>query len=413
MTGERHLVVVGHGMAAHHLVTRLREGDATDAWRVTVLAEEGHPAYDRVNLSAYLAPGGGPGSAGPPALPGRDPREDPAVELRLNTTVTAIDRRARTVVTGSGGRVPYDVLVLATGSRPAVPPVPGHDLPGCHVYRTIADLDAIRATAARAAAGAPGAAAGVVVGGGLLGLEAANALRLLGLRPHVVELAAWPMPVQLDEGGGRVLGRLVGELDVRLHCGAGVRSVDAGPDGRVAGVTLADGTALAAGVVIFATGVRPRDELAGPAGLATAERGGFLVDEHCRTRDGRIWAIGECAAVRGTTYGLVAPGYRMAELVADRLLGLEARPFPGADLSTRLKLLGVEVASFGDAHARTPGAMEFAYAGGDGRRYAKLVLDESGRVLLGGVLAGDAAAYGTLRSLLGRPLTAPPEHYLC
>ncbi|BAJ31666.1 MULTISPECIES: FAD-dependent oxidoreductase [Kitasatospora] len=396
----RTLVVVGHGMTGQRLVEDLRARDRTAAWRVVVLGEERHPAYDRVALSSYLDGR----SAADLSLVRPGLRHDALVEFRHSTRAVAVDRTARTVRCADGGTVRYDALVLATGSRPFVPPVPGHDLPGCFVYRTLDDLDAIRDAAA-------GAHSGVVIGGGLLGLEAANALRLLGLRPHVVEMAPRLMPVQVDDGGGRVLARLVSALGVRLHLAAATRAVEAGPDGRAARVRLADGTAVDTGLVVFSAGVRPQDALAADAGLPRAERGGFLVDDHCRTADERIWAIGECAAVEGRCYGLVAPGYRMAEAVVGQLLGEGPTRFPGADLSTRLKLLGVDVASFGDAHAQTPGALEYTRHLGD-TRYAKLVLDEDGTVLLGGVLAGDTRAYPVLHGLLGRELPAPADELL-
>ncbi|MEV0700446.1 nitrite reductase large subunit NirB [Saccharopolyspora sp. NPDC050389] len=395
----RTLVVVGHGMVGHRLVETLRERDAGDTWRIVVLGEEPRPAYDRVALSSYLDGK----SAEDLSLAGHELLDDPLVDLRLETAATGIDRAARTVSTSDGSELCYDALVLATGSRPFVPPVPGHDLDGCFVYRTIEDLDAIRAAATE---GEPG----VVIGGGLLGLEAANALRLLGMRAHVVEMAPRLMPLQVDEGGGQVLGRLVGDLGLTIHCGAATKSIDG--DGRVRGVTLADGTVIETDVVVFSAGVRPRDELAELAGLARAERGGFLVDESCRTSDENIWAIGECAAVEGRCYGLVAPGYSMAEGVAEQLLALGDGAFPGADLSTKLKLLGVDVASFGDAHGQTDGALEVVYANNAAGTYAKLVLSDDARILLGGVLVGDASAYSVLRPLIDRELPAPPEQLL-
>ncbi|MFJ8182235.1 FAD-dependent oxidoreductase [Streptomyces sp. NPDC096105] len=397
----RTLVVVGHGMTGHRLVEHLRAQDRHGTWRAVVLAEEPRPAYNRVALSSYLEGR----SAADLTLADRAFLTDPLVELHTATPVTGIDRQARTVTTADGAVRRYDALVLATGSRPFVPPVPGRDLPGCFVYRTFDDLDALRDTARE---GLPG----VVVGGGLLGLEAANALRLLGVRPHVVELAPRLMPVQLDHGGAHVLTRLVTGLGLRVHCSTAVREIHPAADGRVGGVTLTDGTALDARLVVFSAGVRPRDELAGPAGLATGGRGGFLVDDLCRTEDPHIWAVGECAAVRGRTYGLVAPGYRMAELVADRLLDRPTTPFTAPDTAAKLKLLGVDVASFGDAHAETEGAVEYVLRDDTAGTYAKLVLDPEGRVLRGGVLAGDATAYRTLRALTGSELTAPPDRLL-
>ncbi|PJE95479.1 FAD-dependent oxidoreductase [Streptomyces carminius] len=403
----RTLVVVGHGMVGHHLVQHLRARDPAGTWRVTVLAEEPRPAYDRTRLSSWLAGQGdhGTGGAAGPAPAGPDPAADPRVELRLATPVTTVDRHHRAVRTAHGDLVGYDALVLATGSRPLVPPVPGRELPGCFVYRTVEDLEAVRAAAVP---GRPG----VVVGGGLLGLEAAGALRRLGMRPHVVELAPHLMPAQLDGAAGRLLAGYVTELGLTVRCGTALRSVEAGPGGRVRAVVLGDGTELEADLVVFSTGIRPRDELAAPAGLETGPRGGFLVDRRCRTADPHVWAIGECAAVEGRCYGLVSPGYRMAEAVADQLLGLRDASFPGADLSTRLKLLGVDVASFGDAHASAQGAMELVYADRAARTYAKLVLAPDAGTLLGGILAGDAGAYPVLRSLVGRELPASPERLL-
>jgi nitrite reductase (NADH) large subunit len=252
---------------------------------------------------------------------------------------------------------------------------------------------------------AAGRRSGVVVGGGLLGLEAAHALRQLGLSPHVVEIAPRLMPMQVDEGGGALLRRFIENLGVRVHCGHATQAIE--PDrGRLL-VRLADGTELDTDVVVFSAGVRPRDALARDAGLSVGERGGVLVDNRCRTYDEDIWAIGECAAVEGRCYGLVAPGYAMAEVVADRLLGGNAT-FPGADMSTKLKLLGVDVASFGDAHGKTEGALDVVHNDPIAGRYAKLVVSDDARTLLGGVLVGDAEAYGTLRALVGAELPADP-----
>ncbi|MBA8824787.1 nitrite reductase (NADH) large subunit [Saccharopolyspora lacisalsi] len=397
----RTLVVVGHGMVGHRLIETLRSRDESGSWHVVVLGEEAHPAYDRVGLSSYLDGK----TAADLSLVSQEFHTDPRVELRLNTGAAAIDRRNRTVTTTDGAVLGYDALVLATGSRPFVPPVPGHDLPGCHVYRTLDDLDVIRE---QATPDRPG----VVVGGGLLGLEAANALHTLGMTTHVVEMAPRLMPLQVDEGGGHVLNRLIGDLGLHVHPGAATETIHADREGRVDAVTLSDGTRLDTDMVVFSAGVRPRDELADAAGLERGQRGGFLVDDRCRTGDAAIWAVGECAAVEGRCYGLVAPGYSMAETVCEQLLDLGDARFPGADMSTKLKLLGVDVASFGDAHAATDGALEVVYANNAAGTYAKLVLSDDARVLLGGVLVGDAGAYATLRPLVNRELPSSPEQLL-
>ncbi|MBQ1162811.1 nitrite reductase large subunit NirB [Streptomyces sp. A73] len=397
----RRLVVVGHGMVGHRLVEALDSRDVERQWQITVLAEEPRPAYDRVALSSCFD------GADESAL--RLPEHDPErVGLRLGDPACALDRAGRTVLTASGDRVPYDALVMATGSRPFVPPLPGATAPGCLVYRTLDDIAAIRAAADKSTTGR-----GVVVGGGLLGLEAANALRLLGLATHVVEMAPHLMAVQLDEGGGALLGRMVGELGVTVHTGTGTQQVLTDPEtGAASGVELSDGTFLETDLVVFAAGVRPRDELARDAGLEVGERGGVVVDETCRSvTDPRVWAVGEVACIEGRTLGLVAPGYAMAESVADRLLGGEAG-FPGADTATQLKLLGVGVASFGDAHATTPGALEVVLNDPVAATYGKLVVSDDAKTLLGGILVGDTSGYPLLRPLVGSALPADPATLL-
>ncbi|WP_410605404.1 nitrite reductase large subunit NirB [Amycolatopsis sp. lyj-90] len=394
----RKLVVAGHGMVAHRLVEAVRAEDRTGEWQVVVLAEEARPAYDRVALTSYVDTWD-PASL---ALEGADYAGDPLVELRLGDAVTSVDRERKVVVTESGYEQPYDALVLATGSRPFVPPVPGHDLPGCFVYRTIEDLDAIREAAQRPGRGRRSA---VVIGGGLLGLEAAKALRDMGLSPHVVEMAPRLMPLQVDEGGGGLLRRLITELDVTVHTGTSTDAIE--PDGERYIAKLGNGTELDVDLVVFSAGIRPRDDLARSSGLEVGARGGILVDDSCRTSDPAVYAIGECAAVDGKVYGIVAPGYAMAEIVAARLTGGEGT-FPEPDMSTKLKLMGVDVASFGDAHAATEGALEVAFNDAVAGTYKKLVISDDSKTLLGGVLVGDASEFNTLRAMVGRPLPAEP-----
>ncbi|OLZ56856.1 nitrite reductase large subunit NirB [Amycolatopsis keratiniphila] len=394
----RKLVVVGHGMVAHRLVEAVRAEDKDGQWQVVVLAEEARPAYDRVALTSYVDTWD-PASL---ALEGADYAGDPLVELRLGDAVATVDRERKVVVTEAGYEQSYDSLVLATGSRPFVPPVPGHDLPGCFVYRTIEDLDAIREAAQRPGRGRRSA---VVIGGGLLGLEAAKALRDMGLSPHVVEMAPRLMPLQVDEGGGGLLRRLITDLDVTVHTGTSTDAIE--PDGERYIARLGNGTELDVDLVVFSAGIRPRDDLARSSGLEVGARGGILVDDTCRTSDPAVYAIGECAAVDGKVYGIVAPGYAMAEIVAARLTGGEGT-FPEPDMSTKLKLMGVDVASFGDAHAATEGALEVAFNDAVAGTYKKLVVSDDSKTLLGGVLVGDASEFNTLRAMVGRPLPAEP-----
>ncbi len=404
-TATRTVVVVGHGMVGHRFVEALRSRDTESTWKVVVLSEEADAAYDRVGLSSYV----GAWDRASLALAGNTYAGDDLVDLRLGTRAEHVDRETRTVTTSAGDVVAYDSLVLATGSYPFVPPVPGHDSTGCFVYRTLDDLDGIRAAAEAAIerAHAEGREAnGLVVGGGLLGLEAANALRLLGLTPHVVEFAPRLMPLQVDEGGGAVLEGLISNLGVQVHTGAGTRSIAAQDDGRLA-VELSDGTALLTDLVVFSAGVRPSDTVARAAGLDVGERGGVITDTSCRTSDENVWAVGEVAAVEGRCYGLVAPGYTMAEVVADRLLGGEAT-FPGADLSTKLKLLGVDVASSATRWLRRRGPSRSSHTDATKGTYAKVVVSDDARTLLGGILVGDASAYTTLKAYVGREVPGDP-----
>ncbi|MDI3313341.1 MAG: nitrite reductase large subunit NirB [Mycobacterium sp.] len=401
----RAIVVVGHGMVGHRLVEALRARDPDGTCRITVLAEEANAAYDRVGLTSYTETW----DRGQLALPGNDYHGDERVRLLLSTRATEIDRAGRSVLTADGQRHRYDKLVLATGSRAYVPPVPGHDLPCCHVYRTLDDLDAIRVDVQHTL-NAGHTDAGVVIGGGLLGLEAANALRQFGLQTHIVEIMPRLMAQQVDEAGGALLARIIADLGIAVHLGVKTEVLEAvsRDDGsQSVRVSLSDGQVIDAGVVIFAAGIRPRDELAAAAGLAIAERGGVLTDLSCRTSDPDIYAIGEVAAIEGRCYGLVGPGYTSAEVVADRLLG-GAAEFPEADLSTKLKLLGVDVASFGDAMGATPNCLEVVVNDAVNRRYAKLVLSDDAKTLLGGILVGDASNYGVLRPMVGSELPGDP-----
>ncbi|SHL03657.1 nitrite reductase large subunit NirB [Actinacidiphila paucisporea] len=398
-TRDDTIVLIGHGMVGQRFLEALADRGVTGRARVVVLCEEPRPAYDRVHLTSYFSENASPEDLSM-AEDGFMARH--GIELHVGDPAVSVDRESRTVTARSGLTVVYDTLVLATGSYPFVPPVPGRDAAGCFVYRTIEDLLAIEAYAR-------GVSSGAVVGGGLLGLEAAGALKGLGLDTHVVEFAPRLMPVQVDEGGGQALRRSVEGLGVSVHTGVGTSEITVGDDGRVSGMALSDGSVLPAGMVVFSAGVRPRDDLARACGLPVGERGGIVVDEQCRTADASVFAIGECAlACDGRVYGLVAPGNEMAETAARTIAG-EAGAFTGADLSTKLKLLGVDVASFGDAHGTTDGCLDVRYSDARSGVYRKLVVGADG-TLLGGVLVGDVESYGVLRPLTGSVPPVAPEH---
>ncbi|HEX8952440.1 MAG TPA: nitrite reductase large subunit NirB, partial [Polyangia bacterium] len=400
MSGCASVIVIGNGMVGHRFVELMSERDGGDrgAHALTTFCEEPRLAYDRVNLSAYFAGKG----ADELALARLDRYRDAGVTVHVGDKAVAIDRAARTVRSQAGRTVAYDKLVLATGSYPFVPPIRGNRSRGCFVYRTLEDLDAIRDSAAHARVG-------VVIGGGLLGLEAANALLHLGLDVHVVEFAPRLMSLQVDEVGGALLRQRIEGLGVHVRTGTSTTEIVAGDDGSVAALRFSDGSELAADLVVFSAGIRPRDELARECGLAIGDRGGVVVDDRCQTSDPDIFAIGECALHDGRTYGLVAPGYRMARVVADVLGGADRERFCAPDLGTKLKLLGVDVASFGDAFAATPGARLVSFFDGNAAVYKKLVLSPDGARLLGGILVGDAAAYGQLHPIAEHGLPLPPH----
>ena len=398
---RRDLVVVGNGMVGHKFLELLLEDERREEWNVVTFCEEPRLAYDRVNLSSFFS--GKTAADLSLAEPGL--YEEAGVTVLLGDRAVSIDRQARRVASAKGASVRYDKLVLATGSAPLVPPIPGRESQGCFVYRTIEDLESIRTYAGQARTG-------VVIGGGLLGLEAANALNHMGLETHVVEFAPRLMAMQVDEDGGRILRGKIEALGVSVHTGKNTSEIVA-EGGRVTQIRFADGGALAADMVVFSAGIRARDELARECGLAIGERGGVTIDDRCRTSDPDILAIGECAHYRGRTYGLVGPGYQMARTAVSTVTGGDAK-LGTFDMSTKLKLMGVDVASFGDAHATRPGCRVVAFTDSADGIYKKLVVSADRQRLLGGVLVGDASSYGQLLQLTQNqiPLRGRPEQLI-
>ncbi|MGJ7520787.1 nitrite reductase large subunit NirB [Variovorax sp. LT1P1] len=392
------IIVVGHGMVGHKFLEELEQQGLSHA-EVTVLCEEPRAAYDRVHLSEFFA--GKTADDLSLVAPGFFERS--GFSLRLAARAAAIERRNNTVTTLDGEVLPYDKLVLATGSSPFVPPVPGRDRPHTFVYRTIDDLEGMKASGAHSKTG-------VVIGGGLLGLECAKALRDLGLETHVVEFAPRLMAVQVDDGGGRVLRAKIEALGVQVHTGRNTVDITDGATARHR-MVFADGTWLETDMIVFSAGIRPRDELARQSLLALGARGGIAIDTHCRTSDHDVYAIGECASWNEQTFGLVAPGYEMARVAARHVAGDANAAFAGADMSTKLKLMGVDVASIGDAHGKTPNSRNYQYIDERKQVYKKIVVSEDGKALLGAVLVGNADEYGTLlqMALNGIALPAEPE----
>lgn len=387
------IIVIGHGMVGHKFLETLA-ADSAPHLEVTVLCEEPRPAYDRVHLSEFFAGK----SADDLSLVAPGFFDNGNVLLKLNAKVIAVDRLAKTVTVGDGEVLAYDKLVFATGSYPFVPPLPGKDRKDCFVYRTIEDLEAMLECGQRSRTG-------VVIGGGLLGLECAKALRDMNLATHVVEFAPRLMAVQVDDGGSRVLRKKIEQLGVTVHTQKNTLEIVDGDEGTHR-MRFADGSHLDADMIVFSAGIRPRDELARACGLDIGARGGIAIDNSCLTSDPDVYAIGECALWGGQIFGLVAPGYEMARTAARHLLGGQPA-FTGADMSTKLKLMGVDVASIGDPHATEEGSRSYQFTDERKQVYKKIVVSSCGKYLLGGVLVGDAAEYGTLLQMMLNRIELP------
>lgn len=384
---KQKLIVVGNGPVAHKFLEDLASSGEIGKFNISIFGEEPRPAYDRVHLTSWFETR----EASSLNMVKEGFYETNNICVYSGDKVSTIDRERKRVVSESGLEVSYDKLVLATGSFPFVPPVPGHDRENTFVYRTIEDLEAITACAAENKVG-------VVVGGGLLGLEAAKALMDLGLKTHVVEFAPRLMMVQVDDGGGAMLRRKIENLGVSVHTGKNTQNIGDG-ESCVHKMSFADDSELETDLIVFSAGIRPRDELGRSSGLDIGERGGIVINDNCQTSDADIYAIGEVALWNKQIFGLIAPGNQMAGVAAEHILGGPHSTFNGADMSTKLKLMGVDVASIGDAHGNTLGSKAYTLIDEENEVYKKIIVSEDGKTLLGGVMVGDAEDYGTLLQL--------------
>jgi nitrite reductase (NADH) large subunit len=381
------LVVVGNGMVGHHFIEQVCSLGLNKTFDVHVFGEEPRPAYDRVQLSKYFQTG----SADPLMLTSAQDYLDWGITLHLNTPITAVDIAAKTVTSAQGEHYSYTRLVLATGSFPFVPPIQGNNRAQCLVYRTIEDLEAIQAAAQNSQVG-------VVVGGGLLGLEAANAMMQLGVKTHVVEFAPQLMPVQLNDKAGELLCSKIEQLGVSVHTSKATTAIIAG-ETAIHRMTFNDESYLETDMIVFSAGIRPQDSLARISNINIGERGGIEIDDYCLTSAPDVYAIGECALWQQKIFGLVAPGYQMARVVASHIASLTSnsvsQSFTGADMSTKLKLLGVDVAAIG-ASRGFDNAQFVELSDNQAGIYKKLWLDETGKYLKGAVLIGDNSDYSRL-----------------
>ncbi|OOP64776.1 nitrite reductase large subunit [Arthrobacter sp. SRS-W-1-2016] len=404
----RRIVVAGGGPAAHRFADAMHTR-GLEGWHVTVLTEEAHLPYDRVTLSKALIEVDYDLTLGHASMWDHD-----ALDLRTGERVVRINPDAKSVETAAGNSYEYDALVVATGSNAARLPIPGAEF--THVYRTLEDVWAINEAITQLTDKLDRKVNAVTIGGGLLGLESAAGTERLGATPIVIDGASWLMATQLDEGAGQALGRLIKDKGFEIHGGVFPSEVLSDNDGQVTGVLMADGRIIDADIVIVAIGVRPRDELFRAAEgeeqvFTLGPRGGVVISDGCETEIPGIFAIGEVANFEGMCLGLVAPANTMAEIVADRLHGGQAT-FPGFDTATKLKLSGVDVASFGDAFATTEHSLEIVYADPARGVYQKIVTTDDAKTLLGAIFVGDATPYMSLRPLLGRELPAEPGAYL-
>lgn len=391
------LVVIGNGMVGHRYIEDLVEKTDASQYEITVFCEEPRVAYDRVHLSSYFSHH----TADELSLVKEGFYEKHGINMLIGERAINVNRDKHIVYSSSGREIKYDKLIMATGSFPFVPPIKGRESKDCFVYRTIEDLKAIEACAKKSKVG-------VVIGGGLLGLEAAGALKALGVETHVIEFAPKLMAEQLDQAGGNQLRQKIESMGVKVHTSK--NTLEIAPEGKDARnvMRFADGTELETDFIVFSAGIRPQDKLARDMKLDVVPRGGIAINDFCQTSDENIYAIGECASWNETFYGLVAPGYKMATVAVDHIVGNDSK-FEGADMSAKLKLLGVKVGSIGDANGRTPGCKSYVYQNEEQEVYKRLIVSEDNKKLLGAVMVGDTSDYGDLLQLMLNEIDLP-EH---
>jgi nitrite reductase (NADH) large subunit len=397
---KKRIVLIGNGMTGYKFCEKFVASPLVHDYELLVFGEEPHPAYDRVHLTSYytgtvpeellLAPAGW--------------YSENEIELRTHERITSIDREAKTVQSEKDRTYPYDILVLSTGSSAFVPPIDGIEKEGVFVYRTFDDIDKIKAYI-------PKATKAAVIGGGLLGLEAAKAVLDDGLPTSIVEFAPRLMPRQLDPQGAEILKSKLEEFNLEVLLNKSTRCIIG--NGTIQGLEFNDGSKLNADLLVISAGIRPRDELAKQAGLEVHPRGGIVVNSKMETADPNIFAIGECVVVHNMVWGLVAPCYEMAEVLVQNLQG-ESKEFPGFDLSSKLKLIGTDVASFGDALVQDENVKTIVYENKARGIYKRLNLTADGKYLLGGILVGEADEYNMLKQVVNNKMVLPenPEDFI-
>jgi len=396
------IIVIGNGMVGYKFCEKLALHPDYANFKLTVFGEEPRRAYDRVHLSEFYDGK----TAEDLSMSSATWYEENNIDLHISEMITEIDRENKTVANHRGVKYNYDYLILATGSSAFVPPIPGVEKEGVFVYRTIEDLEATEAYAKKLKA--DGKTEAAVLGGGLLGLEAANAVKNLGLNAHVVEFAPRLMPRQLDKGASDMLQSKIESLGLKVHLSKQTQHIQG--DKAIEGLQYVDDTELKVDMLVVSAGIRPRDEVARECGLEVGTRGGILVNQEMKTSDPNIFAIGECALLNSMIYGLVAPGYDMAEIVVDQITGGDNTMPEYIDMSTQLKLIGTEVASFGDALNDAKAEIdEITYVNKRNGIYKKINVTKDGKKLLGGILVGDSSDYNSLFQIYSNGMKLPEE----
>jgi nitrite reductase (NADH) large subunit len=398
--GKMKIVVIGNGMVGYKLCEKL-VSKKIPGLQLVVFGEEMLPAYDRVHLSEYFSGK----SVYDLSLAPISWYADNNITLHLGDPVHHVDRENKKVLSFKGIIEPYDWLVFATGSSAYIPPIPGVDKDGVFVYRSIEDLNLIRRHA-------PHTKTAVVIGGGLLGLEAAKAVLDLGISDaHIIEFAPRLMPKQIDDRASLILQQKLTALGLTVHTNRNTAAILGNESIR--GLIFTDGTILNTDMLVISAGIKPRDELAKSCGLLTGHRGGIIVNDEMQTSNPFVFAVGECALHNGAIYGLVAPGYEMADVVVNQLSG-NRKSFHGFDMSTKLKLIGVDVASFGDPFIEGDESRSVVYHNTYDGIYKRINISQDGKQLLGGILVGNADEYGLLQQTCKNnlPLSPNPENLI-
>lgn len=399
----KHIIVVGNGMVGYKFCEKFVEKSEAKDFKITVFGEEPRPAYDRVHLSEFFENQDAKALEMAPA----EWYADNNIDLITGERVADINRTSKTITTAIDREFSYDYLVLATGSAPFVPPIKGVEKEGVFVYRTIEDLEGMLAYAAKLKAEKPNARA-AVLGGGLLGLEAGKAVMDMGLEPHIIEFASKLMPRQLDLRSSQVLQLKLESIGLNIHLSKATNQILG--DKAITGMEFGEDDVLDVDMLVVSAGIRPRDELGKNCGLEVGVRGGIVVDNKMLTSDKHIYAIGEIALYNQMIYGLVAPGYDMAGVAVDQIIGKTENVMPDdIDMSTKLKLIGVDVASFGEPFMPASKGHSIIFENKTEYLYKRINVSLDGKSLLGGILVGDASDYNMLHQVYLNGMAIPED----